>query len=167
MEFIFKQIEDESYCLINYKGNEKTVNIPAVYWGNPVTVLYYDLFKDHSEITEVIIPEGITDIAGAVFDGCTSLHQIKLPESLHTLWQYAFARSSFRELVIPGNVSYIPPFAFKDCRDLRKVVFEKGIRSITTLAFEGCDNLQEICLYEATQLEGAGLSSNIKVTITR
>ena len=106
-------------------------------------MLFDNIFKGHTEITSVTIPDTVNFLGGFVFDGCTNLRQITLPSALVDIWQYAFVRSSFEELTIPDGVKYIPPFAFKDCKELRTIHFGKGLEKVYGMAFQGCDKLEK------------------------
>ena len=140
-DFIFKQIEDSTYCVVKYRGDESEVVIPD---NRNITVLFYKLFSGHKEITCVHIPDTVTDLGEFVFDGCENLRRIKLPSRRTSLWGYTFCRSGFEEIVLPDGLSSLPPFAFKDCKNLRKVVCGAGMRKIHAWAFGGCDRLEEV-----------------------
>lgn len=141
-EFIFKQIEDGSYCAMRYKGDEEIVVIPEYATG--VSILNDNLFRGHKEITEIRIPDSVTDIGEFVFDGCENLRQIKLPAQLKCLWGHTFTRSGIEEIALPDGIISIPPFAFKDCKNLKRVVCNAGLKKIYAWAFSGCDNLEEV-----------------------
>lgn len=144
-EFIYKMIgENGTWCAAGYRGDEPEVTIPAMYCGQPVTILFDDLFKGHPEITAVHIPGTVTEIGGFVFDGCSALRNLVLPSSVENMWQYAFVRSSIEEIVLPEKLTYIAPFVFKDCKKLRKVVCNSKLQEICAKAFEGCDSLTEL-----------------------
>ena len=140
-DFIYKMIEDGTYCVMSYQGDEAEVVIPD---DRDVTILYDDLFKGHTEITSVHIPDTVTDMGEFLFDGCTGLRQLRLPAQLTTLWGLTFVRSSIEEIVLPDGVESIPPFAFKDCKDLKKVVCGSGLKRIHAWAFGGCGQLKEV-----------------------
>ena len=88
-----------------------------------------------------------------LFDGCINLRQLKLPEQLKTLWGYTFVRCGIEEIVLPDQLRIIPPFAFKDCRNLRKVVCGAGLEKIYAWAFGGCDLLTEDGLIHGPKVE--------------
>ena len=141
---MFKLIEEsDTYCAMTYTGHAEDVVIPPTHWGRPVSALFDNLFRGHSEIRSVSIPRTVTQIGACVFDGCSSLLHIDLPDELQDMWQYAFARSSVEELVIPDGVRYLVPFTFKDCRRLRRVVCGTALEKVYANAFAGCDSLQE------------------------
>ncbi len=166
-DFLFKYIEDDTYCLSNYMGDEARVEIPATYCGRPVSTLYDDLFKHHTEINEVIIPEGVTTIGGFVFDGATGIRHIELPKSLTYLWQYAFVRSSIEEIVIPGNCRDVIPFTFQDCKQLKRVICEPGVRRIFGYAFKDCTALEEVIMPESTEIDPKAFLGCPHVGVTR
>lgn len=143
-EFTFKQLEDRSVDLIAYKGDEADIVIPEKYYGHTVTMIDDSIFKGHTEITSVKIPETIQFMGGFVFDGCVNLRHIVLPASLEYIWQYGFVRSAIEEIVLPEKLRSIAPFTFKDCKNLRKVVCNAGLKDIGSWAFEGCTALTDI-----------------------
>ena len=143
-DFTFKMIDNETYAVMSYSGDEKEVTVPSEYLERPVTILFDDIFKGHTEIEKVNIPDTVTDIGGFVFDGCVNLKEIKLPAMLQNMWQYAFVRSSIEKIDIPAGVKYIIPFTFKDCKDLKEVTIHEGTIGIRALAFQNCTGLRKV-----------------------
>ena len=143
-DFSYRQIDDGTYCITGYRGDEAQVEIPERFGRAPVTVLYDKLFSGHAEITSVRIPETVTDMGEFIFDGCENLRHIELPRALTALWGYTFCRSSIEEIVLPDGLKILPPFAFKDCKNLRKVVCGAGMKEISAWVFGGCDSLKEV-----------------------
>lgn len=142
-DFIYKMVDDGTYCVIQYTGDEKEVVIPDRYCGKPVTILNDGLFSGHEEIMSVHIPDSVTQIGGFMFDGCNNLRQVKLPKELTDMWGYAFARCGIEEIILPEHVHSIVSFTFKDCKNLRRVVCNAGLKKIYSWAFQGCDSLTE------------------------
>lgn len=142
-EFYYKMLDDETFAVMSYEGDEAEVVIPEIYNGKPITLLNDNLFTGHTEITSVSIPDSVTDIGGFVFDGCENLHQVKLPKELRNLWQYAFVRSSIEEITLPEHMQRIVSFTFKDCKNLKKVVCNPELKKINAWAFSGCQKLTE------------------------
>jgi hypothetical protein len=52
-------------------------------------------------------------------------------------------RCGIEEIVLPDHLRIIPPYAFKDCKNLRRVVCGAGLEKIYAWAFSGCDKLTE------------------------
>ena len=139
-EFYYRRVEDGTFCLTGYEGDEAEVIIPT---DKVFTILSDKVFRGHSEITAISIPDSVTDIGEFVFDGCINLRKLKLPANLRTLWGYSFVRCGIEEIVLPDHLRIIPPYAFKDCKNLRRVVCGAGLEKIYAWAFSGCDKLTE------------------------
>ena len=143
MDFSYKIIDDGTFCITSYRGSVEHVVIPH---NINATVLFDDLFKGHTEISSVKIPETITDIGGFVFDGCTNIKEIILPPNLINMWQYAMTRCGIESISIPGSVSSIIPFTFNQCKDLKTVTFSEGTTRICAWAFKDCTSLRDVYL---------------------
>lgn len=112
--------DEKSYTIRKYKGDERNVIVPGTFGGKPVTIIFDSVFAGHDEIYSITFPDTITDLGEFVFDGCSNLKHIELPKSLASLWGYTFARSAIEEITLPDGVGIIPPYAFKDCKALKK-----------------------------------------------
>lgn len=151
-DFTYKMLDKESIVIMAYEGDDEEVTIP--FWGSatPVRVIADDIFKGHKELKKINLPESLTDIGGFVFDGCDNLKTVQLPNGLRDMWQYAFARSGIEEIDIPTTVRSIVPFTFKDCKQLHTVTLHEGTIKINAWAFQGCENLKRITVYEGTEI---------------
>ena len=160
-EFVYKMLADGTYSIMEYSGSEAHVMIPETCCGATITVLYDKLFRGHSEILSVHIPDCVTDLGEFVFDGCDALCHIELPSQLFHLWGYTFARCGIEEITIPDRVTYLPPLAFKDCKNLKKVVCGSGLREICSWAFGGCDNLCELIVAPNVKISPEAFQSKV------
>ena len=158
-DFLYKQFEDESYSVVGYEGDEADVVIPDTYQGQPVTILGDSLFKNHTELRTVKIPDTVTDLGGFLFDGCVNLRHVDLPAGLLNMWQYAFARCGIEEIDIPEKVRSIAPYTFKDCASLRKVTCGAGVKKIYGWAFQGCEQLTELYYEPGTEISPKAFSA--------
>ena len=143
-ELQYKLIDDGTLCVSSYTGDEALVEVPETVDGLPVTVISDGVFRGHPEITELRLPQTVTDLGEFVFDGCENLRALKLPAGLERLWGYTFVRSGLEELELPDGVRSIPPFCFKDCKSLKRVVCGAGMKTIHAWAFGGCDKLDQV-----------------------
>ena len=143
-QFSFEELIDHTLCITGYDGDELEVIVPDDFGGVPVTMLGDGVFKGHPEITSVRIPDAVIFMGGFVFDGCVNLRQITLPSQLKDIFQYTFVRCGLEEIALPEHVNSIPPFAFKDCKQLRRVICNPGLQKIHAWAFQGCDALTDL-----------------------
>ena len=74
--------------------------------------------------TEVIIPDGVTEIGEKAFQECKTLTAVTLPDS----------------------VQIIREFAFERCTNLVSVQLGNGIRKVEWLSFAFCESLKSVHL---------------------
>lgn len=97
---------------------------------------------DVTEVTKIIIEEGITHIGDYAFEDAVDVTSVTLPSSLESIGEHAFAyMNSLSEITIPENVSSIGDGAFKYCSSLTEIVIPENVTSIGDDAFNGCENL--------------------------
>ena len=125
---------------------------------------------DVTEVTKIIIEEGITHIGDYAFEDAVDVTSVTLPSSLESIGEHAFAyMNSLSEITIPENVSSIGDGAFKYCSSLTEIVIPENVTSIGDDAFEGCSSLTEIVIPENVSSIGtyafAGCSSLTEIVI--
>lgn len=157
-EFFCKLIDDGTQCVMEYQGDEKNVVIPN---NRNITVLFDKLFAGHLEILSVRIPNTVTDMGEFIFDGCKNLRHIELPPSLTSLWGYTFARCGIEEIVLPDKLKILPPFAFKDCKNLRRVICGAGMKEISAWVFGGCDRLEEVVCGQNVKIDPEAFKTKV------
>ena len=117
-----------------------------------VTAIANNAFLNCSNLTSVVLPDGVTSIGESAFQGCSSLASINMPASLTTIGDNAFyeARALSSKIVIPSGVLTIGASAFQFCTSLNNVVLSEGINEIKNNAFRNCTSLQSIQLPSTT-----------------
>ena len=82
-------------------------------------------FAPGNNTEEIQIYNGITTIASAAFQGCSTLESIELPESLLIVGDSAFSRcSGLTSITIPKNVKVLGGTTFYKCENLQNVYCE-------------------------------------------
>ena len=102
----------EAWCRISFGG---TYANPLSYGGN--------LYIDNELLTELEIPNTITEIKAYAFLECSSLTRI----------------------VIPDSVTSIGANAFENCTGLTSVEIPSGVTSMGARVFYGCNSLMVYC----------------------
>ena len=88
------------------------------------------VFQDCSNLKKINIPESVTDIPSATFRNCSSLENIILPQKLTSIrWRAFYNCTSLKKLTIPSSVTYISDATFNGCNDM--VVTVKSGTSLT------------------------------------
>ncbi len=81
------------------------------------------LENEENEITELIIPEGVTNIGNSAFKGCSSLTSVTIPNSVTSIGNDAFRNCSGLTSVTIGNsVTSIGDYAFNGCSSPKKII---------------------------------------------
>ena len=92
-----------------------------------------------TDITEVIIENGVTSIGSYAFYACTSLKSITIPSGLKAFGNNAFYRcNSLPGIVIPDGVTSIGSEAFYNCSKISEIIIPDSVISIGKNAFTIC-----------------------------
>ena len=113
-------------------------------------------FSHREFITEVVIPEGVTNIGEGIFWDCTGLAEITIPAGVTSIDNYAF--SGCRNLVavsVPESVKSIGVYAFQNCNCLTAITIPEGVMSIGNNTFENCNSLIAITIPEGVMNIGS------------
>ncbi len=90
-------------------------NLKEVNFYDSANLIEGGLFNDCTGLESIEIPEGVYQIFNT-FVGCTNLKNVKLPESILGIYEEAFLNcTSLRTLYIPKNVEYIDDNVFDGC----------------------------------------------------
>ncbi len=111
--------------------------------------LYYakHLFVNDIEVTDLVIPAGVTSIGQYAFYNCSSLTSIEIPNSVTSIGSSAFSCcSGLTSVTIPNSVTSIGTFAFSDCSSLTSVTIPNSVTSIGEKAFSWCSSLTSVTI---------------------
>lgn len=96
-------------------------------------------FRD--EIVTVTIGEGVTSVGSYSFKNCTSLKNVYISNTVHTISYSAFERTSIESIVIPDSVTHILSGAFRYCELLESIKLSDNLNVIENYAFDNCKSL--------------------------
>ncbi|MBR7007096.1 MAG: leucine-rich repeat protein, partial [Ruminococcus sp.] len=120
-DYEFKDNGDGTATLVKYVGLDEHVAVPAITSdGKEVTSIGKNAFAEDYYLTEVTIPNTVTNIEEEAFENSPIL-KINLPSSIKTIGKRAFYQSQLSSVTIPESVTSIGDEAFADCAFLKDV----------------------------------------------
>lgn len=130
---------------VTYKdanGNEKVLYLPEGTTTFPAT------FRNNREVTEIVIPEGITEIADYAFESCWGLKKLVIPEGVtETSTNMCLGCSAMELIDFPESLTKIGYQSFRDCTKLKSLYITENITEIKEGAFKNCSSLQQVMYY--------------------
>lgn len=135
---------------------------------------YYSIdppwYSSRTDITTVVIKNGITSIGNYAFSGCTSLTSITIPDSVTNIGRLAFKGcTSLTSITIPYSVTSIAESVFEGCTHLTSITIPNSVISIGWNTFYGCTGLTSIVIPDSVTSIGSsafyGCTSLTSVTL--
>ena len=103
-----------AWCKITFADN----------YSNP---LYHDahLFLKGQEITDLVIPNGVSEIKAHAFVDCNGVRSVTIPSSVTTIGESAFEWfESLESVTVGANVASIGGHAFYRCENLKDIRYQ-------------------------------------------
>ena len=149
--------------ITKYTGNAETVNIPSSFGMHIVKKISNNAFSNNLAITNVVIPDTVTDIGYQAFSNCSALKSITLPSKLQSLGTRFIAGTQVSSLTIPAslttcsidydrNYDYYGPLGGAD--NLTELILESGMETIPA-------NLARVESYSGTHLKSVSIPNTV------
>ncbi|MBR2669614.1 MAG: leucine-rich repeat protein, partial [Solobacterium sp.] len=104
-------------------------------------------FYNLTNVTSVSLPSGLETINAEAFNNCSSLSSINIPNGVDFIGSNAFyGCRSLTSVTIPSSVTIIGSAAFCYCEKLTSVTLPSGLSSIDYGLFFGCTSLNSIVI---------------------
>lgn len=158
----YEQADDGYYVRFYVYGltNMTTATIPDTYQGEKVVGLRGNTFSNMPFLSEVTLPDSITEIRGQAFKNCRSLESVTLPEHLTYLGGEAFYHcSSLEEVNLPAGLTEIRGNTFEECSSLLRIEIPDNVTRIGGHAFYGNTSLEEVVISPDSKLQQIGSSA--------
>ena len=154
----FQDPEAESVCIKNYdKDKDGHVSLEEAESVKAMSNTFrYN--KTIEAFDEFVYFKNVTKITG-VFDGCTNLKQVALPESLQEIGERAFINCGIRAVDIPETVEVIGGSAFAVCGNLTGIILPASLAALETSAFSQCSALEKIEIPDTVTKIGSSVFS--------
>ncbi|MBQ9492372.1 MAG: leucine-rich repeat domain-containing protein [Oscillibacter sp.] len=140
----------------NYSFSSGAVNSP--WW------------ERRTEITSVVISDGVTAVGDSAFYGCENLKTVTLSNSVLRIGEWAFADCArLDRITLPEKLRRIDRGAFSDCKALPEIKIPDGIHMLESWTFCNCTRLHRVTIPDSISgigqraFQGCALLSHVQV----
>ena len=114
---------------------------------NDVTAIGIAAFNGHTGLTSITIPNSVTSIGGIAFEDCTGLTSITLGNGVTSIGNNAFdGCTGLKSLIIPNSVTSIGSKAFYGCTGMTEVTISENVALIDETTFAHCTGLTDVTI---------------------
>jgi hypothetical protein len=154
-----KSIEREAFS--ECEGLNKIIIKDIAAWcnidfgDNTLQIYAGHIYSDeNTEITNLVIPEGITAIKRFAFANMSSLTSVIIPNSVTEIGAYAFLCSGLISVALPNSVTSIEEETFSGCYNLTSIAIPNSVTLIANKAFWGCQKLESVTIPSSVKTIG-------------
>ena len=124
-----------NFCKIEFTGSYNVFNGSRTH-----------LYVNNSRVTNVTIPNDITELKSFTFFSAGTITSVTIPSTVTSIGMMTFRYSGLRNVTVPSSVtSWNGNFTFANCTSLTKATLNnKG--QIGSYAFQGCSSLAGVTL---------------------
>lgn len=124
--------------------------------ANPLCFAHH-LYLNGSEITELVIPDGVTELSWNTFAGGSNFTSVLIPNSMTKIGSDAFKDcTGLTSVTIPNTVTEMGGSVFYGCTGLTSVTLPNSITGIGIEMFQGCTSLTSVTIPESvTKISGS------------
>ena len=112
----------EGIEVVGNRTFRKCANLETVEFPNTLTEIGPAVFQSCSKLANVTIPASVTTIGEGAFAECTSLTSINIPSGVTRIEADALRATGLVSVEFHEGVTYFGAQAFRDCKQLEKVV---------------------------------------------
>lgn len=115
----------------------------AVCGDKPYRIDNEILMRCRHDVTEVNVPEGVTQISGNAFSSSEKLTKVTLPNTIKIINDQAFSNCiNLYEINFPDGLICISSKAFDGCESLTEITLSDSLTKIYEAAFANCTKLK-------------------------
>lgn len=131
----------------------KTITIPKnvkevpLFYDGFLTTTTESPFVDCTKLKEVILEDGMVQLANSLFYNFENLERIVIPDTVTEIGNRTFGNASaLRDVTLSKNLEKIGDEVFVNCTSLEKIEMPDSINNMGTNLFAGCTLLSEVKL---------------------
>lgn len=138
------ELSTDGKTLVKWLNPETTtINMQTDSKLKEVTSIGKEAFKSHQKLTSITFSDKLNTIKEDAFFA-TNLTEIIIPENVTMIEREAFSRSKAVSVTVKGDQTTLGSSVFSFSPNLKKAVFEKGIKKLSRSTFHTCTELEEV-----------------------
>ncbi|MGA2281222.1 MAG: leucine-rich repeat domain-containing protein [Verrucomicrobiota bacterium] len=157
-DYTYTTNADNTLTITRYTGSGGDVTIPGTINGLPVTSIGEGAFDGCGSLTNVTIPNSVTSIGDDAFAYCFRLTGVTIGNSVTSIGDEVFSSCGLTNVTIPNSVTSIGAGAFNDCTHLTNATIGNSVTSIGDEVFSSC-GLTSVTIPNSVTSIGAGAFS--------
>ena len=100
-----------------------------------------------SQITSIVVNEGVTNIGEHAFENCKNITSVSLPDSISSIGYCAFRYcEKLTSINLPINLTTLSKGTFVGCKSLTEIALPSKITEISEQLFTGCTSLSSVMI---------------------
>ena len=133
----------ESYCVAACEG------LSTVVVEGQITILPEYAFTECSNLTDVTLPDTLEKMQEGAFSKCTSLKELTIPEGVITIYAIFDGCTALERIILPDSVDYFA--GCTDCPSLREIHFGKDYYGTLHCSLDTCTSLVTLTVSEENE----------------
>ena len=130
-------------------------SLVSAHWPETYVGIFPDsVFWGCTSLTDINIPDGITQLGGWCFYNCSALETVTIPESLTSIGKYCFMcdneneSSSLKSVKFSGTpaVTSMGNYAFKNCGELTDIEVPSTLKMLGVEVFRNCKSVERLVM---------------------
>ena len=143
------------------KEGEKAYSFTKLILPDTITSIGEKAFMNCTELVEVSLPRGVSELSDYIFAGCKNLQFFASPDGITSIGKNAFdGCSNLVAVNLSKNLKTIGDEAFRSCIKLPNIFIPKSVTSIGDDAFYDCRIMSKILVDWDSLLPGAAWGGN-------
>lgn len=123
------------------------MDLTSIVIPNNVMNIACDAFSGCVNLTTINIPNSVATIEDRAFYGCAKLTTINIPKSVTNIACQVFDRcTSLSTITIPSSITDIGNRAFAGCTELMSIIIPSSVTTIGDSVFKGCAKLTTVTI---------------------
>jgi len=157
------RVFDNSFVeILEYKGNDIKVKIPAYLNGYQVWYIGNDVFKCNDIIKEIVIPKTIKEIGANAFKECENLKKVTFKGNIISIGKEAFEEcESLSVFDLKNTPNYIGEDCFEDTKLIEEMDENNGVLYLRRAAIKLVDKKKTLKLKDKTITVADGFAKDM------